>query len=351
MSVVVVTGAAGPLGTRVRALLGADPGVERVVALDEAEPPANGSSRPWQRVNLLGADLEPWFEGADTVLHLASVFGPDLDGDTSVERGLEVDLARRVLTAAAKVGATRVVVLSSAVVYGAWPNNDLPLTEDALVRPNPGFSFAVQKAEIERLAFEWADDHPGASVAVLRPVTAVAEGESGWLADAIESAGDVRGPDDDPPFQFLHLDDLASAVDVVRRSDVTGPVNVAPDGWLGSTEFAALANGSRPRLRVPDALVCRLATLRWRLGLASAPPGLVPYVRHPWVVANDKLKALGWVPAEGNAEAYVAGHEAGPWATLSPRRRQELALGGATGGLAAIVVGVVWLVRRRRRAA
>jgi nucleoside-diphosphate-sugar epimerase len=338
------------LGTRVRALLGADPEVERVVALDEADPPVNGSSAPWHRINLLGADLEPWFEGADTVLHLASVFGPDIDGDTSVERGLEVDLARRVLAAAAKAGARRVVVMSSAMVYGAWPNNDVPLTEDALVRPNRGFSFAVQKAEIERLAFEWADDHPAASVAVLRPVTAVAEGAIGWLADAIESAGDLRGSDDDPPFQFLHLDDLASAVDVVRRSEAVGPVNVAPDGWLGSTEFASLAKGSRPRLRVPDALVSRLATLRWRLGLASAPPGLVPYVRHSWVVANDKLKAIGWVPAEGNAEAYVAGHEPGPWATLSPRRRQELALGGATGALAVIVFGVVWLVRRGKAA-
>lgn len=349
MSVVVITGAAGPLGTRVRRLLAADPDVARVVALDQADPPANGSAPPWHRVDLLAADLEPWFEGADTVLHLASVFGPDLDGDTSVERGLEVELARRVLDIAGKVGVRRLLVLSSATVYGAWPNNDLPLTEDAHVRPNPGFSFAVQKAEVERLTFEWDDDHPTASVAVLRPVTAVAEGATGWLAEALESAADVRGRDDDPPFQFLHLDDLASAVDTVRRSDLTGPVNVAPDGWLGSTEFSSLANGSRPRLRVPDALVCRLATLRWRLGLASAPPGLVPYVRHQWVVANDKLRSTGWAPVEGNAEAYVAGYEAGPWATLSPRRRQEIALGTATGLLGAVGLGVVVAVRRRRR--
>src|SRR5687768_15969516 len=92
VSVVVITGAAGPLGSRVRALLEADPDVERVVALDQAAPPSNGTAAPWQRADLLAADLEPWFGGADTVVHLASVFGPDLDGDMSVERGLEVDL-------------------------------------------------------------------------------------------------------------------------------------------------------------------------------------------------------------------------------------------------------------------
>ena len=50
---------------------------------------------------------------------------------------------------------------------------------------------------------------------------------------------------------------------------------------------------------------------------------------HPWVIANDRLKAEGWEPASSNEEAYVGAHRAGPWATLSPRRRQELALGAA----------------------
>lgn len=346
----VVTGAAGPLGRRVRALLGDAPDVDRVLALDQAASPRAGADDTWERVDLLAADLGPWFEGADTVVHLASVFGPDLDGDVPVERALEVDLARRVLAAAAAVAATRVVLLSSATVYGAWANNDVPLTEDATVRPNPGFTFAVQKAEIERLAFEWADAHPAATLAVLRPVTAVAEEEPGWLADALRAAGGVRGPDDDPPFQFLHLDDLASAVEAVRRSELTGPVNVAPDGWLGSAEFASLSSGGRPRLRVPGALVGRLAQVRWRLRLAPAPPGLVPYVRFPWVVANDRLEAIGWSAVEGNAEAYVAGHEAGPWATLSPRRRQEIALGATGAGLVGLVAAVVVAVRRRGRA-
>ena len=38
---------------------------------------------------------------------------------------------------------SRVVVVSSAMVYGAWPNNSVPLSEDAPVRPNPESAFAV----------------------------------------------------------------------------------------------------------------------------------------------------------------------------------------------------------------
>jgi hypothetical protein len=67
------------------------------------------------------------------------------------------------------------------------------------------------------------------------------------------------------------------------------------------------------------------------------------------VVANDLLRSLGWEPTFTNEEAYVDADRGGPWARLTPRHRQELALGG----VAALLVGgaglTVWLVRRRLR--
>jgi hypothetical protein len=76
---------------------------------------------------------------------------------------------------------------------------------------------------------------------------------------------------------------------------------------------------------------------------------LLPYTIHAWVVANDRLKAAGWTPTSTNEEAYVAGHRPAPWATLSPQRRQELALGGAAAALVGAAAGTVALVRRARR--
>ena len=60
--------------------------------------------------------------------------------------------------------------------------------------------------------------------------------------------------------------------------------------------------------------------------MTATPPALLPYTVHPWVVANDRLRADGWAPTSSNEEAYVATHAAGPLATISPRRRQEIAL-------------------------
>jgi hypothetical protein len=66
-------------------------------------------------------------------------------------------------------------------------------------------------------------------------------------------------------------------------------------------------------------------------------------------VANDRLRAVGWTPTSTNEEAYVAARKGTPWSRLSPKRRQELALGGAGVALLAVAGGVVLLVRRLRR--
>ena len=93
------------------------------------------------------------------------------------------------------------------------PTTPVPLTEDAPLRPNPDLRFAVEKAEIERLAGEWREDHPAATVALLRPAPAVAEDVAeGWLPRALDAVARLPSGDDDPPSQWLHFDDLAAAV-------------------------------------------------------------------------------------------------------------------------------------------
>jgi hypothetical protein len=149
--------------------------------------------------------------------------------------------------------------------------------------------------------------------------------------------------------QFVHLDDVASAVVLAARKGLDGAFNVAPDGWLKAEELQALAGG--PRVRLPDAVAARLQALRWRLGLVSSPPGVVPYVAQPWVVANDRLRAEGWQPRWSNEEAFVAADRPGVLATITPKRRQELALGVAGIAIVGTAVGTGLAVRRaiRRR--
>ncbi len=301
MSTVVLSGAADALGQRVARAVRAAASVEQLIVVDHHD--------------LHGPDLKARLEGATVAVHL--------------EGGMEETHA--LLDAAAAVGVAHVVVLSSATVYGAWANNPVPLTEDAALRPNAERDFAVRAAERERLASDWKHEHPGATVAVLRPAVPVAEDASGWLARGLREMSAIRaaGPDD-PPGQYVHLDDLTAAIVLAVTARLDGAFNVCPDGWI---------NGEQPIAR-------RFAWLRWKLSPASAPPGLVPYTMHPWVVANDRIKAAGWSPSFTNEEAYVEGHRALPWATVSPQRRQEIALAATGAGLIALIVGIVVLIRR-----
>lgn len=341
MTSVVVTGAAGRLGSRVVRLLAAVADVPEVVGVDLV--PSNPGG-PSHCLDLATADLDAAFAGADAVLHLASVFGTALEGP-EIDAAVEVAITRRVLEAADRAGVGQVVVMSSATVYGPWANNAVPLTEDAPLRPHPDLALAVQKAEIERMVAEWAADHPGAVIATLRPVTVVADGTSGWLAQALHAAAALP-TNEETPIQYVHVDDVAAAVVTVWAARATGPVNVAPDGWLTPTERRAL--DPVPKVRLPEPVAVGVADWRWRLRLAPTAPGILAYARHPWVVANDRLTAIGWSATNSNEEAYVAGHEARAIETISPQRRQELALGLVGLVAAGIGVGVATLVRRGR---
>lgn len=310
-----------------------------------------------KQVDLSDGDLASVFAGADVVAHLASAVRAGT-ADAAVAQ-LDLALFQRVLDALSAAGVAHLVVMSSATVYGARVGNPIPLTEGAAVRPNSDFAWAVQRHRLERLARRWGAGLPASlpaparSVTVLRPTAVVADDRLGSLARTLSAARVGVVADGDPPRQFLHEDDLASAVVTAALARHDGPLNVAPDGWIPPDAMAGL-EGPRPRLRVPQKVARRVSALRWRSGLAPTPPGAVPYTAHSWVVANDRLRALGWVPQHSNEEAWVASHQPGPLESLSARRRQEILLaaaGTATLGAAAAVAWIIVGLRRRQRRA
>ena len=137
---------------------------------------------------------------------------------------VNVEGTRRVLAAAAAVSATRIVRISSAAVYGAWPSNPVPLTEDAPLRPNPHFSPAVQGAEVERLIAGWRDEHPGVTVTTLRSAPVVGPGAERLPARILLGRPPLRVRGAAMPVQVVHVDDLATALAARRHQRPRGRV-------------------------------------------------------------------------------------------------------------------------------
>ena len=72
--------------------------------------------------------------------------------------------------------AVHVVAVSSAMVYGAWPNNPVPLTEDSVVRPDA--DYAHELLVLEQTVDDWRRASAGRTATILRPTVSMAVASS-----------------------------------------------------------------------------------------------------------------------------------------------------------------------------
>ena len=158
------------------------------------------------------------FRDIDVVVHLSAG-----DHDALAARGTNaIDGFPGFIDGLNKFGIERMVLLSSAMVYGAWPNNPVPLTEDSPLRPDASFAFAHQLAQVEGLLDGWRCEESARQVAVLRPVLALSSDSESSVVRALAAGMGHRFAEDDAPAQFLHLDDLAQAVRVAVLGHLVG---------------------------------------------------------------------------------------------------------------------------------
>lgn len=350
MTTVAVTGADSPLGAAVLARLAADRRVDAVLAIDCDEPQMPPGKVEFRTGDIRDPLLSVALTGADVVVNLALTSAPIATEDTMF--AVNVHGTRNLLAAADRVGIRRLVHLSSATVYGAHPDNPVPLTEDEPLRANPGFSWAYHHRLAEELVAEWSSAHPDAVVTVLRPVTTLGPGTDTFVTRHLEQPvlPVVRALA--PPAQFVHTEDVAEAVVLAATAGLGGAYNVGADGWLSAGEISAVL-GKR-LVEVPEVVAFSAAERMWGRGVLPAPAGALHYLMHPWVVSTERLRAAGWKPTYTNREVlreFSVEHR--PYVSVGRARvpRRALEAGTLVGLLAALglLAGLFGRLRKRRR--
>jgi nucleoside-diphosphate-sugar epimerase len=342
--VVAVTGAASGVGLALAGRLVESGPVRKVVAIDERRGDVPGAA--WRVLDVRDPAIAEKLRGADVVVHLA--LDLDLESDAKARSAFNVRGTQTVLTAAAAAGVRRVVLCTSAMVYGAQADNDVPLAEDAPLRATSEASFVDDLLEIERLGKRAPRAHPGLNVTILRPAVLVG-GTDTALTRYFESPRLLVVAGSRPCWQFCHVEDLVSALEYAVLEQVDGEMAVGCDGWLEQEEVEELS-GIR-RMELPPAIAFGAASRLHRLGLTPSPAGDLAYTMHPWVVSGSRLHDAGWRPRWTNEEVLaellkeVAGRNSVAGRRLGRKDATTLGAAGATVAL----VGTAALVRRARK--
>lgn len=347
---IAVTGASGLIAARLIEQLGNDPNVERVLGFD-VRPPAYAHPKfVFDELDVRDPAMETRLGGVDVLIHLAFIMDPIKD--EKAMRDVNVNGSQTVFKAAGRAGVPKVIYTSSAIVYGAHPDNKIPLTEDAPLRANLDFSYAAHKLEVEFVVREITEEFPDLTMTVFRPAIVFGPNVDNAWSHALELPVlfAVRGHA--PPLQFVHEEDVAAALTHAVHNDLPGTYNLAADGWLEADDMLSIT--ARRKVDLPEPLAFSLADRLWNVGLAEAPAGMLHYVMHPWIVSTEKLRGAGFVCAHSNLDTFLAAAEGAKRHVRVGRarvKRSDLLRGAVTGLGVAGAVAATRFVRRRSSAA
>jgi nucleoside-diphosphate-sugar epimerase len=286
----------------------ADPGVARVVTVARRPLPgdlvATGGSRLTHvRADLRSDEARAALGGLDLLHHLGfqlwSAGGPAAMASVNREGTANVLAARP----------ASVVLASSAAVYGAWPDNPLPIDERRRPRPNPECPYASDKLDAERRCLDAAPTVVVRLAAVLgeHADPAVRRSVNGYRL-AVPAVRHVASAT-----QFLDEHDAVDALvragarvaDPAKRTAVGGAVcNVATRDWLDAAGIAAVTGGRV--LALPRRVLITGSEAAHRLRLLPFGADRSVLICGPLALDPSRGEALlGWRPTRTSADVLA----------------------------------------------
>jgi UDP-glucose 4-epimerase len=244
--VVLVTGVSRYLGGRFARLLAADPAVERVIGVDVIPPPHDIGAADFVRADIRNPVIARIIDhaGVEVVVHMSVIATPLGAGGRVSMKEINVIGTMQLLAACQKSASLRrLVVKSSAAVYGSSSRDPAMFTEDMLGKLEPTSGWGRDSVEVEGYVRGFIRRRPDVDVVTLRLANIVGRGIRTPMTDHF-SLPVVPVP--------LHEDDALEALRLATVGDAEGTVNVAGDGILPLSQAVRLTG--KPTLPIPPQL-------------------------------------------------------------------------------------------------
>src|SRR3954451_13995575 len=215
--VVLVTGVSRYLGGRLARQLGQRPDVERVVGVDVIPPASDIGNAEFVRADIRNPVIAKVIKAAavDTVVHMNVIATPVHAGGRSAMKEINVIGTMQLLAACQRAASVeRLVVKSSATVYGVSPKDPAKFTEEMEAVRLPRSGFAKDSVEVEGYVRGFARRRPDVAVSILRFANIMGPDVdtplAGYFARPVLPT--VLGYD--PRLRFVHEDDVIDVLAV-----------------------------------------------------------------------------------------------------------------------------------------
>jgi UDP-glucose 4-epimerase len=297
-STVAITGISGNLG---RALAKHLHGRVRIVGIDRRPFPGRPKDLEIHQLDIRKRKAEDLFRrgGVDALIHMGILHDPRMSAEEHHQ--FNVVGTAKALEYCAKHGVKKLVVLSSASVYGPHPDNTNFLTEDAPLLAAARFGEVRDLVEVDILAQSFTWKHPEVETVILRPVHIVGPTIKNAPSMYLRLRRPWRLLGFDPMLQLLHYEDACRAMDLALTPGARGVYNVVGPGEVPLS--AALAELGREPVGIPHLVARPLAKGLFRLRLSGFPPGEVDFIQYLCTVDGSRfVRELGWKPIHGLRE-------------------------------------------------
>lgn len=289
---VMITGAGGALAQQVIRRLRRD---HQIIAVDFRHKPALGGDVIGYKVDFNKREFEDIFRRHRPigVIHLGRI---QISQGTRASRyAANVLGTQKLLELTVKYAVGRVLVLSTFHVYGAHPYNPALIEENAPLKASEINSDLVDSVELENLAAIYLWKHPELHMTVLRPCNVIGPGINNTMSRILGARYAPWLLGFSPVMQFLHMEDMADAIEVAFRKNHPGIYNVAPADWVAYD--TALEKCGCRRIPIPSVPGSVPKTLSNLLGWRSFPLYLVNYFKFPVVIDGSLFhRTFGFEP-------------------------------------------------------
>lgn len=290
---VVVTGISGNLGRAVAKLLHKK---ERIVGIDRRPFPGKPKDIEMHQLDLRKKKAEDVFRKGNikAVIHMGILHDPRMSAEE--HHSFNVVGTTRVLEYCARYGVKKVVMLSSANVYGPSPDNSNFIAEDAPLMAASRFPGVRDLVEVDMLAHGFFWKHPDIQTVILRPVHIVGPTIKNAPSNFLRIPRPMTLAGFDPLVQLIHVEDTARALCEALRPEAKGVYNVTGPGEVPlSAVFRELGRSPFP---VPHPLARPLLSFMFKYRIAHYPPEELDHIQFLCMVDGSRWeKDVGWKPA------------------------------------------------------